>query len=135
MDKLLDTKRTYKGYDDEEYIDMCIPVIDISKIEGNAIEKVNYDCNGRIDTFVWKNVKKDLDMIDIVMYANHIFNPFAIKEGEILNIPSSNDRVYQSSDEPTLPDGTKHSKNSRGEKEMSYAETVRYLARKGLGLK
>jgi len=135
MDKLLDTKRTYLGYDDEEYINMCIPVVDVSGIEGSSIKKLDQDCNGRIDTFVWRNVKKDLDMIDLVMYANHIFNPFAVKEGDIMNIPSSNDSLYKSSDEPTLPDGSKHSKNSKGEKEMTYAEKVTYLARRGLGLK
>ena len=29
MDKLFDTKRKYIGYDGEEYINMCIPVIRI----------------------------------------------------------------------------------------------------------
>lgn len=135
MDKLFDTKRTYTGGDGEEYINMCIPVVTVSKLEGNSVEELNTDCNGRIDTFTWNNVAKNMDMIDIVMYANHIFNPFAVKEGEVFNIPTDNDNVYQSSDEPTLPDGTKHSNNSNGEKEMTYAERVQYLGRKGLGLK
>lgn len=135
MDKLLDTKRKYLGYDDEEYIDMCIPVVDVSRIQGSSMKKLNQDCNGRIDTFVWENVQKDLDMIDMVMYANHIFNPFSIKEGDIMNIPARDDSLYQSSEEPSLPDGTRHSKNTKGEKEMTYAETVKYLAKKGLGLK
>ena len=135
MDKLFDTKRKYRGYDNEEYINMCIPVVDVSAIIGNAVEALNKDCDGRIDTFVWRNVSKDLDMIDMVMYANHIFNPFSMKDGDILNVPAANNSLYQSSEEPTLPDGSRHSKNSRGEKEMSYAETVAYLAKKGLGLK
>lgn len=135
MDKLFDTKRRYLGYDDEEYVNMCIPVIDVSGIEGNTIEEASRDCNGRIDTFTWRNVAKDFDMIDMVMYANHIFNPFSIKEGEILNVPLRNEGLYRSSDEPVLPDGTKHSVTSKGRKEMTYAETVAYLARKGLGLK
>lgn len=135
MDKLFDTKRKYTGYDGEEYIDMCIPVVDINKISGHSAEQLNKDCNGRLDTFVWNNVAKNLDMIDMVMYANHIFNPFAVKEGEILNIPTDNDKLYKSQGEPSLPDGTKYSKNSNGEKEQTYAEKIESMGKKGLGLK
>lgn len=135
MDKLFDTKRTYIGYDGEEYIDMCIPVVDISKLIGVHVDKLNQDCNGRLDTFVWRSVAKNLNMIDMVMYANHIFNPFSVKEGDILNVPNDNNNNYIPSDEPSLPDGTKHSKNSKGEKTRTYAETVEFMAKKGLGLK
>ena len=135
MDKLFDTKRTYIGYDGEEYIDMCIPVVSVKDMVGSSVEEVNQDAKGRIDTFTWKNVSKNLDMIDMVMYANHIFNPFSIKDGDRLNVPNSNDNLYVSSDEPSLPDGTKHSNNAVGEKTMTYAETIEYMARKGLGLK
>ena len=114
---------------------MCIPVVNINKMSGTSVEKLNQDHNGRLDTFVWDYVKNDLDMIDMVMYANHIFNPFAVKEGDILNIPNDIDEVFQQSDEPALPDGTKHSKNIKGEKEMSYAEKIEYLAKKGMGMK
>lgn len=135
MDKLFDKKRRYIGYDGEEYINMCIPIINVSKMEGNSVEYVLQDFKGRIDNFTWKRVAKDLDMIDMVMYANHIFNPFALDEGEVLNIPNSNDRLYQETDEPALPDGTKHSNNTKGEKQMTYAEKVEYLGKKGLGIK
>lgn len=135
MDKLFDTKRTYIGNDGEEYIDMCIPVVTVHDLSGREIKELNKDENGRLDTFVWKSVSKNLDMIDMVMYANHIFNPFAVKEGEILNIPIDNDDLYRSSDEPTLPDGSKHSKNTQGEKAKSYAEKIEYMAKKGLGVK
>lgn len=130
MDKLFDTKRKYTGYDGEEYIDMCIPVVKIAAMTGHSVERVNQDCEGRIDTFVWNNVEKNMDMIDLLMYANHIFNPFSIKEGDVLNIPSDQDSVYYSSGEPSLPDGTKHSKNTKGEKSMTYAETIEYMGRK-----
>ena len=135
MDKLLDRKRTYIGYDGEEYIDMCIPVINVSKMEGNSVEYVLQDYNGRIDNFTWKRVAKNLDMIDLVMYANHIFNPFALEEGEVLAIPNNNDRVYQDNPEPALPDGTKYSNLVSGEKAMTYAERIEYLGKKGLGKK
>ena len=135
MTKLFDTKRTYTGYDGETDVNMSIPVVDISKLKGNSTMKLNQEENGRIDTFVWNNVSNNMDMIDITMYANHIFNPFAVKEGDLLYIPMDNDSVYESNEEPSLPDGSKHSSNSTGEKKMTYAEKVEYLARKGLGIK
>lgn len=135
MTKLFDTKRTYIGYDGEEYVNMCIPVVDISKLKGNSTKKLNQDESGRIDTFVWNNVAKNMNMIDITMYANHIFNPFSINEGDILYVPMDNDNVYESNEEPSLPDGTKYSSSSKGEKKMTYAEKVEYLAKKGLGIK
>lgn len=135
MDKLFDTKRKYIGYDGEEYIDMCIPVVSIKDMVGNSIDTVPQGEEGRIDNFVWRMVSKDMDMIDMLMYANHIFNPFSIKEGDRLNIPTSNDGLYRSSDEPSLPDGSKHSNNTKGEKTRTYAETVEYLGKMGLGIK
>ena len=135
MLKLFDTKRKYTGYDGEEYIDMCIPVLDVNDIKANSIAKLSKDSQGRMDTFVWKSVGEDFNLIDLVMYANHIFNPFAIEEGEVLIVPSNNDQIYRKTDEPSLPDGSKHSKNVNGEKTMSYAEKIEYLAKKGLGVK
>ena len=68
-------------------------------------------------------------------YANPIFNPFSVKEGNILNVPANDSDLYVESDEPSLPDGSKFSNSSRGEKTMSYAEKIEYLAKKGLGVK
>ena len=64
MDKLFDTKRRYIGYDGEEYINMCIPVLDISKLFGNGVSTLTKDENGRLDTFVWKNVEKDFPAVN-----------------------------------------------------------------------
>ena len=114
---------------------MCIPVLDISKLFGNGVSTLTKDENGRLDTFVWKNVAKDFDAIDAVMYANHIFNPFSVKEGNILNVPANGSDLYVESDEPSLPDGSKFSNSSRGEKTMTYAEKIEYMAKKGLGVK
>lgn len=135
MDKLFDTKRTYIGTDGDEYINMSIPAVDISKIKGNSMMRANQDDNARIDSYVWRNVAKNMDMIDILMYANHIFNPFAIKDGDVLYVPIDNDSVYYSSEEPSLPDGSKNSSNSTGKKKRTYAEDVEYIARQGLALK
>ena len=114
MLKLFDTKRKYTGYDGEEYIDMCIPVLDVNDIKANSVAKLSKDSQGRMDTFVWKSVGEDFNLIDLVMYANHIFNPFAIEEGEVLIVPSN---------------------NAKGTKTRTYAETIEYLGRKGLGVK
>lgn len=135
MDKLFDKKRTYIASDGEEYINMSIPVVDIKKINSGFLDRLNQDDNGRLDRFVWNRVAKNLDMIDIVMYANHIFNPFSVKEGDVLYGPIDNDDVYYSSSEPKLPDGSKHSKNANGEKEKTYAQMVEYMAKQGLGIK
>lgn len=135
MDKLFNTKRKYIGYDGEEYLNLSIPVVDLDKISSNSLLEVNNDENGRIDTFVWKNVEEDLDLIDLTMYANHIFNPFSIKKGDLLLTPIRSDDAYFSSDEPTLPDGHTLRTTGTNKKKMTYAEKVEYFARKGLGLK
>ena len=133
MDKLFDTKRKYIANDGEEYLNLSIPVIDNKKINGYSTIVLTQNENGRIDKVIWKSVAKNMDMIDTTMYANHIFNPFAVKDGDVIYIPNDNDSIYQQQAEPELPDGTKYSNNE--EKEMTYAEKVEYLAKKGLGLK
>ena len=72
--------------------------------------------------------------IDMVMYFNHIFNPFAVEEGDILYTPVIQDELYYTQSEPELPDGTVLSMNSIGEKKMTYAERVDYYSKLGLGV-
>ena len=91
MDKLLDNKRTYISKDGNEYLNLILPTVDINKIKINEYIRVNQDCKGRIDKFVYSNVSKDYNAIDILMYANHILNPFSIDEGDILYTPLYND--------------------------------------------
>lgn len=133
MDKLFDFKRRYIASDGEEYIDMCIPSYDIEKINAYSLTRLNQDHSGRIDTFTFGNVNKSLDDIDVVMYTNKIYNPFAINEGEIFYIPKSDDS-YFTQEEPILIDGTLLSQKQSGEKAKTYAETVEYLAKMGLGI-
>ena len=67
------------------------------------------------------------------MYANHIFNPFSIDEGDILYTPVYNDSLYKKSEEPILPnDKTLSSKNKIS---LTYAEKVALLAKQGKGWK
>ena len=135
MHKVFQNKGIYTGYDGEEYINLCLPVIRVSELEGNSIDTLTKDDNGRIDRITWRSVAHDLEAIDLLMYANHIFNPFSVQDGDILNIPFNSDDYYHPISEPALPDGTKHSKSKTGEKEKTYAENIEYLAAKGLGMK
>ena len=133
MDKLLDNKRTYFNKDGEEFLNLTIPAVDINDICVNSYIKVNNDCKGRIDKFVYTNVSKDYNAIDILMYANHIFNPFSIDEGDILYTPIYSDKLFSKKEEPILPDDTTLS--SKNKPSMTYAEKVSLLAKQGKGMK
>ena len=133
MDKLLDNKRTYIARDGEEYLNLSSPTVDIDNIKINGYIKVNQDCKGRIDKFVYTNVSKDYNAIDIIMYANNIFNPFSIDEGDILYTPIYNDALFSKSEEPVLPDETTLS--SKNKSTLTYAEKVALLAKQGKGWK
>ena len=133
MDKLLDNKRTYIAIDGEEYLNLASPTVDINDIKINGYIKVNQDCKGRMDKFVLSNVSKDYNAIDILMYANHIFNPFSIDDGDILYTPIYNDELFSKSEEPILPDESTLS--SKNKKTLTYAEKVALLAKQGKGWK
>jgi hypothetical protein len=133
MDRLLENKRTYIARDGEEYLNLSIPTININDIKVNGYIKVNQDSKGRIDKFVYTNVSKDYNAIDILMYANHIFNPFAIDEGDILYTPIYNDKLYSKPEEPVLPDETTLS--TKNKPILTYAQKVELLAKQGKGWK
>jgi hypothetical protein len=133
MDKLLDNKRTYIAIDGEEYLNLASPTVDINDIKINGYIKVNQDCKGRMDKFVLSNVSKNYNAIDILMYANHIFNPFSIDDGDILYTPIYNDELFSKSEEPILPDESTLS--SKNKKTLTYAEKVALLAKQGKGWK
>ncbi len=133
MDKLLDNKRTYISKDGNEYLNLILPTVDINKIKINEYIRVNQDCKGRIDKFVYSNVSKDYNAIDILMYANHILNPFSIDEGDILYTPLYNDELFSKPEEPVLPDKTTLS--SKNKQTLTYAEKVALLAKQGKGWK
>lgn len=133
MDKLFDNKITYTSRDGEEFLNLTSPTVDINNIKINGYIKVNQDCKGRIDRFVYTNVSKDYNAIDILMYANHIFNPFSIDEGDILYTPIYNDELFSKSEEPVLPDNSTLS--SKNKSNLTYAEKVALLAKQGKGWK
>ena len=133
MDKLLDNKRKYVDKNAEEYLNLFTSVVNIDDIKINGYIKVNQDCKGRIDKFVYSNVSKDYNSIDLLMYVNHIFNPFSIDEGDILYTPVYNDTLFSKSEESVLPDETTLS--SRNKATLTYAEKVALLAKQGKGWK
>lgn len=133
MNNLLDNKRKYVARDGEEYLNLATPTVKVNDIKINGYIKVNQDCKGRIDKFVYSNVSKDYNSIDILMYVNHIFNPFAIDEGDILYTPIYDDTLYSKSEEPILPDETTLS--SKNKTTLTYAEKVDLLAKQGKGWK
>lgn len=133
MDKLLDKKRTYNRQDGEEYLNLITPTVNIDDITVNGYIKVNRDCRGRIDKFVYSNVSKDYNAIDILMYANHIFNPFSIDEDDILYTPVYSDKLFSKPEEPVLPDETTLS--TKNKPSLTYAQKVELLAKQGKGWK
>jgi hypothetical protein len=133
MDKSLDNKRKYVSKDGEEYLNLFSPTVNINNIKINGYIKVNQDCKGRIDKFVYTNVSRDYNSIDILMYANHIYNPFSIDEGDILYTPIYNDTLFSKSEEPVLPDGSTLS--TQNKPTLTYAEKVALLAKQGKGWK
>ena len=133
MDKLLEYKRRYKTQDGDEFLNLSVPTVNINDIKVNGYIKVNQDWKGRLDKCVYSNVSKDYNSIDIIMYANHIFNPFSIDDGDILYTPIYNDKLFSKSEEPILPDETTLS--SKNKKSLTYAEKVSLLAKQGKGWK
>jgi hypothetical protein len=131
MDKLLDNKRTYIAKDGEEYLYLFTPTVNINEVKLNGFIRVNQDYKGRIDKFVYTNVSKNYNAIDILMYVNNIMNPFAIDEGDILYTPIYNDTLFSKTEEPVLPDSSKLS--SKNKSNLTYAEKVAVLARQGKG--
>ena len=134
MEKLFDKKRRHK-VDDDEMLDLGIPCVNIKKLEANGLLRVSQDQKGRLDKFTLGNVDKDKSAIDIVMYYNHIFNPSSVDEGDLLYTPLYDEGYFTQKGEPILPDGSKHSSNTSGEKKLTYAEKVEKAARTGLGIK
>ena len=133
MEKSLDNKRKFISSNGDEYLNLSTPTVDISQIKVNGYVKVNQDCKGRLDRFVTTNISKDYNAIDIIMYANHIFNPFSIDEGDILYTPIYNDKLFSKSEEPILPDETTLS--SKNKSNQTYAEKVDLLSKQSNGLK
>lgn len=135
MDKILDKKRRTTSDDGDEMLELGIPCVNINKITANGVIRVAQDQKGRMDKIAQLNVGEDKMSIDLVMYYNHIFNPFSIDEGDIIFTPMYSESCLKSTSEPVLPDGSKPSNKASGKKELTYAEKVEKAARTGLGVR
>lgn len=127
MERLLDNKRKYVARDGEEYLNLATPTVNVNDIKINGYIKADQDHNGRLDKFVYTNVSKDYNAIDIIMYVNNIYNPFAIDENDILYTPIYNDDLYSKSEEPVLPDGKTLS--TKNKPSLTYAQKVELLSK------
>ena len=135
MNNLFSNKRTYVTDNGETILDMSIPSLKLDKLVCNSFARLNQSHNGRLDKFVYESVSRDLEKgLDMTMYLNHIFNPFAVQEDDILYIPINKDGVYEKKLEPNLPDGTVLSDSNPESKQMTYAQKVEYLAKMGYGI-
>jgi hypothetical protein len=129
MEKMFDKKRRH-DVDGEEMLDLGIPCVDVKSLRANGLLRVSHDQRGRIDRFTYANVSKDSNAIDMVMYYNHIFNPFSIDEGDMLYTPVYNESDFRDIGEPVLPDSEGNTGGG-----LSYAEMVERAAKTGLGIK
>lgn len=135
MENLFSNKRTYIAENGDELVNMCIPSVALNKIKANSSSRLNSSHNGRLDKFVYECVSKSIDDgLDLVMYYNHIFNPFAVQEEDILYTPLVNDTPFSSQSEPELPDGSRLSDATAPTQNMTYAQKVEYFSKLGLGI-
>lgn len=110
MDIIFDKKKRRIDNDGDEYIDLSQPTIDVDRINVYGISRVGQDESARLDFFTWNKVGQTFDAIDTVMYANNLFNPFSIEEGDELYLCSHNDSLYSFNTDVILPDGNSEQK-------------------------
>ena len=112
MDIVFDKKKRRIDNDGDEYIDLSQPTINIERINVYGINRVGQD---ESDFFTWNKVCQTFDAIDTVMYANNLFNPFSIEEGDELYLCSHNDSLYSFNTDVILPNGNSEQKTFNDE--------------------
>lgn len=70
----------------EEYFDLSVPSFNLYDIQITDIHAVSQDEEGRLDK-ICKSYYGDAEYMDVVCFINHIFNPFSVKEGDLIVIP------------------------------------------------
>ena len=60
MDKLLDNKRKYTTRNGEEFLNLTTPTVNINDIKVNGYIRVNQDCKGRLDKYVYTKDRKSV---------------------------------------------------------------------------
>lgn len=122
--KSLSLKNTLKDENGEEYFDLSVPSFDFSNVGVKDFHRVTRDEEGRIDV-ICKQYYGNTMYIDILCLMNHIYNPFSIKEDDMLVIPEVTSRASLIYKKPEIPEwleeGTaaKSSKPKTNEKDKS----------------
>lgn len=113
----LTLKNILKDENKEEYFDLSVPSFDVTSIQITDVHLVNQDEEGRIDK-ICKSYYGNSDFIDVLCFVNHIYNPFSVKEGDLLLIPeitSYAGKIYKKPEIPTwlAPEETKQNSNNK----------------------
>lgn len=101
--KSLTLKNILKDENNEEYFDFSVPCFDLSSTSISTVHVVTQDEEGRIDKICQKYYSCT-DYIDLLCFANRIYNPFSIKKDDLLVIPyvtSITNKIYY---KPTIPE-------------------------------
>lgn len=83
----LSFKNTLIDDNGEEYFDLSVPSFDINSISIIDIHLVTREEEGRLDK-ICEKYYSTTEYIDTLCLINHLFNPFSIKEGDLIVIPS-----------------------------------------------
>lgn len=103
MDLIFDLKKKITDKYGDEIIELSIPTINIDSIPLFGPIRVNQDQVSRLDSIVWSGIEEDFSAIDTLMYANHIMNPFAIEEGDIITLCGHHAESYSSPADVRFP--------------------------------
>lgn len=98
----------------EEYFDLSVPSFTLDNVGIKCFHVVNKDEEGRMDKIAIEYYN-DTQYIDILCLMNHIFNPFSIKENDMIIIPeitSIASKVYKKPSIPTWIEGSQPKKSS-----------------------
>ncbi len=114
--KSLSLKNILKDENGEEYFDLSVPSFDFSNVSVKDFHLVTRDEEGRID-MICKQYYGNTMYIDVLCLMNHIYNPFSIKENDMIVIPevaANASQIYKKPEIPTWLEGedAKSSKKS-----------------------
>ena len=94
--KSLTLKNILKDDNKEEYFDLSVPSFDPSLTSPSTIHVVTQDEEGRIDKIAQKYYS-GTEYIDLLCFVNRIYNPFSVKQNDLLIIPyvtSITNKIY-----------------------------------------
>lgn len=92
------------NYNVEGVLDLGSKIMDVNMLDSNdTVLRVQKGQEGRLDK-IGLFESSDLDVVNQIMYYNHIFNPFAIEEGDFIDIPNYNSSLYSLPEEIVYPE-------------------------------